>query len=53
MEELRQLMHSMDPTMSEDDLIKLMKYIDVDEDGQLGTDEFRRIFRQFEFKNNE
>lgn len=50
LDELRKLMNTMDPIMSEDEMIKLMMYLDVDEDDQLGSDEFKRVFRQFEFK---
>ena len=35
LEEVRKLMHAMDPTMSEEDIVDLMKYIDVGEEGKL------------------
>ena len=34
-EELRSLMHSMDPTIQEEDIMELMRYIAVDEGGKL------------------
>ena len=34
-EEVKKIMHSMDPTIPEKDIIELMNYIDVDHDGKL------------------
>jgi len=34
-EEVKKLMHAMDPTMPESEIVELMKYIDVDDDGKL------------------
>jgi len=48
-EELRSLMHSMDPTIQEEDIMELMRYIAVDEGGNLSFTEFKRLFRSFEF----
>ena len=47
-EEVRQLMHRMDPKFPMSEIRLLMKFVDVDEDGQVSLDEFKRIFRQFE-----
>lgn len=47
-EEVRRLMHRMDPKFPMSEIHHLMKFVDVDEDGQVGLDEFKRIFRQFE-----
>jgi Ca2+-binding EF-hand superfamily protein len=47
-EEVRLLMHRMDPKFPMSEIHHLMKFVDVDEDGQVGLDEFKRIFRQFE-----
>lgn len=47
-DEVRNLMHKMDPTFPEEDISALMKFIDVDEDGLITLEEFKRLFRQFE-----
>ena len=47
-EEVRRLMHRMDPKFPLSEIHKLMKFVDVDEDGHVSLDEFKRIFRQFE-----
>eukprot|EP00429_Kryptoperidinium_foliaceum_P002198 CAMPEP_0176007262 /NCGR_PEP_ID=MMETSP0120_2-20121206/3142_1 /TAXON_ID=160619 /ORGANISM="Kryptoperidinium foliaceum, Strain CCMP 1326" /LENGTH=823 /DNA_ID=CAMNT_0017340017 /DNA_START=20 /DNA_END=2491 /DNA_ORIENTATION=- len=47
-EEVRQLMHRMDPKFPMEDIQELMKFVDVDEDGQVSFDEFKKLFRQFE-----
>jgi CRP-like cAMP-binding protein len=47
-EELGVLMHRMDPGFPMSEIHLLMKFVDVDEDGQVGLDEFKQIFRQFE-----
>jgi len=48
-DEVKKLMHAMDPTIHEKDIIELMRYIDVDEDGKLSFNDFKRLFRSFEF----
>lgn len=35
LEEVRKLMHAMDPTMPEEDILELMNYINVGEEGKL------------------
>jgi len=50
LDEVRKLMHAMDPTIAEKDIVGLLKFIDVDEDGKLNFNDFKRIFRQFGFK---
>lgn len=47
--EIRQLMHAMDPTIPEKDIVGLLKFIDLDEDGTLSFEDFKRIFRSFEY----
>ena len=47
-EEVRLLMHRMDPKFPMSEIEELMKFVDVDEDGQVSLAEFKRIFRQFE-----
>ena len=47
-EEVRALMHRMDPKFPMSEIQQLMKFVDVDEDGFVSLDEFKRIFRQFE-----
>eukprot|EP00539_Tryblionella_compressa_P015853 CAMPEP_0178838938 /NCGR_PEP_ID=MMETSP0746-20121128/13588_1 /TAXON_ID=913974 /ORGANISM="Nitzschia punctata, Strain CCMP561" /LENGTH=909 /DNA_ID=CAMNT_0020501935 /DNA_START=73 /DNA_END=2802 /DNA_ORIENTATION=- len=47
-EEVRSIMHRMDPKFPMSEIHQLMKFVDVDEDGQVSLDEFKRIFRQFE-----
>jgi serine/threonine protein kinase len=47
-EEVRALMHRMDPNFPMSEIQQLMKFVDVDEDGSVSLDEFKRIFRQFE-----
>ncbi|KAL3924647.1 MAG: hypothetical protein SGILL_000915 [Bacillariaceae sp.] len=47
-EEVRALMHQMDSKFPMSEIQKLMKFVDVDEDGFVSLDEFKRLFRQFE-----
>jgi len=47
LDEIGKLMHAMDPKISERDIAMLLKYIDVDEDGKLNFEDFKRIFRCF------
>ncbi len=53
LDEVRRLMHAMDPTIKEKDIVELMKFIDVDEDGKLNFDDFKRLFRSFSFESYE
>ena len=48
LDEVRRLMHSMDPNYPMEEIKALVKYIDVDEDGRVGLEEFKQLFRQFE-----
>lgn len=52
-EEVRLLMHRMDPKFPMSEIEELMKFVDVDEDGQVSLAEFKRIFRQFEDEKRE
>jgi serine/threonine protein kinase len=47
-EELRELMHRMDPTLPMEEIQALFAFIDIDEDGKISLEEFKRLFRQFE-----
>jgi len=47
LDELRKLMHAMDPTIAEKDIVGLLNFVDVDQDGKINKIEFKRIFRQF------
>lgn len=49
-DELRELMHRMDPTLPLEEIQAILKFIDVDEDGKISLEEFKRLFRQFETK---
>lgn len=46
--EVGRLMHRMDPKFPMSEIHQLMKFVDVDDDGEVSLDEFKRIFRQFE-----
>lgn len=48
LDEVRRLMHRMDPNFPMDEIRALLKFIDVDEDGGVNLEEFKRLFRQFE-----
>ena len=48
LQEVRRLMHRMDPKFPMDEIKALLKYVDVDEDGKITLEEFKRLFRQFE-----
>lgn len=50
LDEVRKLMHAMDPSMPEEDIVELMKYINVGEEGKLSFRDFKRLFRSFEFQ---
>ena len=47
-EEIKRLMHSVDPTIPEREIMALLVFVDVDEDGCIGLEEFKRLFRLFE-----
>jgi len=47
-EDVRRIMHRMDPKFPMSEIHQLMKFVDVDEDGQVDLHEFKQIFRQFE-----
>ena len=53
LDEVRKLMHAMDPTIKEKDIVELMKFIDSDEDGKLNFEDFKRLFRSFTFESYE
>lgn len=48
LDEIRRLMHRMDPDFPMNEIKALLNYVDVDEDGQVGLEEYIRLFRQFE-----
>ena len=48
LEEVRRLMHRMDPNFPMEEIRALLKFIDVDEDGMVSLEEFKQLFRQFE-----
>eukprot|EP00560_Eucampia_antarctica_P001865 CAMPEP_0197841304 /NCGR_PEP_ID=MMETSP1437-20131217/46096_1 /TAXON_ID=49252 ORGANISM="Eucampia antarctica, Strain CCMP1452" /NCGR_SAMPLE_ID=MMETSP1437 /ASSEMBLY_ACC=CAM_ASM_001096 /LENGTH=877 /DNA_ID=CAMNT_0043451031 /DNA_START=75 /DNA_END=2708 /DNA_ORIENTATION=+ len=48
-DELRCFMNKMDPSMPDSEIVKLMDFVDVDEDGFLDFKDFTRLFRSFEF----
>ena len=47
-EDVRRIMHRMDPKFPMSEIHQLMKFVDVDEDGRVDLHEFKQIFRQFE-----
>eukprot|EP00934_Nitzschia_sp_Nitz4_P007088 Nitzschia sp. Nitz4//scaffold23_size168460//94488//97284//NITZ4_002225-RA/size168460-snap-gene-0.162-mRNA-1//-1//CDS//3329543653//7078//frame0 len=51
-DELSQLMRRMDPKYPMSEIHQLMKFVDVDEDGKIGLEEFKKLFRQFEEEKN-
>ena len=48
LEEVRRLMHQMDPNFPIEEIAALFEFVDIDEDGMISMDEFVRLFRQFE-----
>ena len=48
LEEVRRLMHRMDPNFPLSEIKALLEFVDVDEDGMITLEEFKRLFRQFE-----
>ena len=47
-EDVRKIMHRMDENFPMSEIHQLMKFVDVDEDGKVGFEEFKTLFRQFE-----
>jgi len=47
-DEIKNLMHRMDPTIPEQEIRSLLKFVDIDEDGLISLDEYLRLFRSFE-----
>ena len=45
LDELRDLFKRMDPDFPDEDIVAFLKYMDLDEDGRIGFDEFKLIFR--------
>lgn len=48
LDEVRRLMHRMDPNFPMEEIRALLKFVDVDEDGKISLQEFKNLFRQFE-----
>lgn len=48
LDEVRRIMHKMDPRFPMDDIHALLRFVDVDGDGRISLEEFKRLFRQFE-----
>jgi hypothetical protein len=48
LDEVTTLMRRMDSTFPEDEIKALIKFMDIDDDGKISIDDFKRIFRQFE-----
>eukprot|EP00594_Rhizosolenia_setigera_P005476 CAMPEP_0178949188 /NCGR_PEP_ID=MMETSP0789-20121207/5897_1 /TAXON_ID=3005 /ORGANISM="Rhizosolenia setigera, Strain CCMP 1694" /LENGTH=852 /DNA_ID=CAMNT_0020629653 /DNA_START=178 /DNA_END=2736 /DNA_ORIENTATION=- len=46
--EVRDIMHRLDPNFPESEIVALLKFMDVDGDGSCSLKEFKRIFRCFE-----
>lgn len=53
LDEVRRLMHRMDPAFPLEEIRALLKFVDVDEDGKIDLKEFKRLFRQFEDEKTE
>ena len=53
LDEVRRLMHRMDPNFPMEEIKALLSFIDVDEDGGVNLEEFKRLFRQFEDEKSE
>ena len=50
-EEVRQLIHQIEPNFPISEIEQLMKFVDVDDDGvepKMNLDDFKKLFRQFE-----
>lgn len=48
LDEVRHLMHRMDPKFPLEEIRALLKFVDVDEDGKISLEEFKNLFHQFE-----
>lgn len=53
LDEVRRLIHRIDPNYPMEEIAALLKYVDVDEDGLLSFEEYIRLFRQFEKEKEE
>jgi CRP-like cAMP-binding protein len=47
-DEIKKLMHRMDPTIPEQEIRSLLNFVDIDEDGLISLEEYLRLFRSFE-----
>jgi CRP-like cAMP-binding protein len=47
-DEVRILMHKMDPNYPLEEIRALLDFVDIDGDGKISLEEFKRLFRQFE-----
>jgi len=47
-DEVRRIMHRLDPNFPESEIVAIMKFLDIDEDGGCSLEEFKRMFRVFE-----
>jgi Ca2+-binding EF-hand superfamily protein len=47
-DEVRLLMHRMDPNYPMEEIRALLDFVDIDGDGKISLKEFKRLFRQFE-----
>ena len=52
-DEIRRIMHRMDPNFPMEEIVALLKFVDVDEDGLVSLEEYVRLFRQFEEEKEE
>jgi CRP-like cAMP-binding protein len=48
LDEVRVLMHKMDPDFPESEIVALLKHVDTDGDGKCSLEEFKQLFRQFD-----
>jgi serine/threonine protein kinase len=48
LDEVRFLMHRMDPKYPVEEIQALLTFVDINEDGYITLEEFKRLFRQFE-----
>jgi len=46
--EVRDIMHKIDPNFPDHEIAALLNYIDFDQDGQCSLQEFKQLFRSFE-----